>query len=514
MALGSSEHVIAQVLAYWRLAARYKWGISVGTLALTLLCTVIIAQLPSRYEATTTILVNPQQVPEKYVSPAVSSEPYSRLNTITQQVLSRSRLQEIIDKFNLYSEPGKSLSPEELIERMRDDITIHVKEGTGPELSTFTLTYLGRKPAVVAQVANELATSFIRWNVRSRELQVTGTKDFLSSELEVAKQNLQWQEGKLLQFKMKHPGETPDQMASNFQALSALRTALDANANSMNRLDEQRILLKRLGETTSLDANPKPSLTERGRLQSEKHQLETTILQLREHYSERHPDVVRATQRLRQISDQLKSLPEDAPDAGSNTTKEDSAASVRLELIDKEMERLQSEQNRIQSEIAAYEGKIAAAPLLEQQVVELTRDYDISKQHYHSLLDSTFNIGMAADLEQKEKAERFTVLDSAQVPQKPVKPRRKLMMVLSGLVALGLSVFGAFVKDTMNPAVKTEMELKSLLPVGIRILGQIPRIQITSDVRRQRLSAVFAFVVCVVLCIALIRVIWDIHLLL
>lgn len=514
MASGSSENVILQALTYWRRVVTHKWRILVGTFTLTLLFTVIIAKLPNLYEATTTILVNPQQVPEKYVSPAVSSDPYSRLNTITQQVLSRSRLEEIIDKFNLYgeySERRKPVSAEELIEEMRNDVTIQVKQGSGVELSSFTLTYRGKKPALVAQVANELATSFIRWNTNSRGQQVRGTKAFLSSELEAAKQNLQRQEGKLVQFKTTHPGETPDQMASNFQALAGLRTALEANADSMNRLDEQRMLLTRLAEMTSLDASPNPNLTERGRLQLEKHQLETTIQQLREHYFERYPDVVRATRRFDEISDQLESLPKDAVDQGSHTTSEDLATSVRLQLIDKEMKRLQSEQNQIQSQIAAYEAKIAAAPLLEQQIVELTRDYDISKQHYQSLLDSTFNIGMAADLEQKQKAERFTVLDLAQVPQKPTKPKRKQLIPLSGFVALGLSIFGVLVKDTVNPAVRTEMELKSLLPMGVRVMGLLPRIEIASDTRRQRRWAIFAFVVCVVLSLALIRVIWSIH---
>lgn len=513
MASGSSENVILQALTYWRRVVRYKWCISVTTLTLTLLFTMIIAKLPNLYEATTTILVNPQEVPEKYVSPAVSSDPYSRLNTITQQVLSRSRLEEIIDKFGLYGEHRKSLSAEELIEQMRNDITIQVKQGSGPELSSFTLTYVGKQPALVAEVANELASSFIRWNISSRELQVTGTKDFLSSELEAAKQNLQRQEGKLVQFKVKHPGETPDQLASNFQALSGLRTALEANADSMNRLDEQRMLLKRLAEVTRLDASPDRSVTERGRLELEKQQLATTIQELREHYFEHYPDVVRATRRLDEISGALESLPEDVSGPDSNTESEDFAASVRLELIDKEMKRLQNEQNQIQSRIASYEAKIAAAPLLEQQVVELTRDYDISKQHYQSLLDSTFNIGMAADLEQKQKGERFTVLDLAQVPQKPAKPRRKLFILLSGFVALGLSIFGALVKDTINPAIKTETELKSLLPTGVRVMGQIPRIEIASDTRRQRRWAILAFVVCLVMCLALIRVIWDMHLL-
>jgi polysaccharide biosynthesis transport protein len=508
MASGSLDQAIAQVLAYWRVMVKYKWHILVGTLALTLLFTMVLAKLPNIYEATTTILVNPQQVPEKYVSPAVNSDPSSRLNTITQQVLSRTRLQEIIRKLDLYTERRQSLSQEEVIEEMRNDITVHVKQGSGPELSTFTLTYRGKNPALVAQVANELATSFIRWNLTSRELQVTGTQDFLSSELEAAKQNLRQQEDKLRQFKMRHLGETPDQTVNNFQALASLRSALEANADAMNRLDEQRILLTRLTEPSMVGAGPNVILTERERLELEKHQLETRREQLQEHHSERYPDVVRATRRLEEINAQLQSLPADVV---VQDRREQSAASVRLELVDREMKRRQNEQDQIQSQIAAYQRKVDAAPFREQQLVELTRNYDTSKQHYQALLDGTFNIGLAADLEQKQKAERFTVLDLAEVPQKPVQPRRNLLIPLSGLLALGLSILGVTVKDRLNPAVKTEMELKSLLPAGVRIMGFIPRIEIRSDARRGRRWAIFASVVCVLLCLALTGVIWRIR---
>src|SRR6516225_6655902 len=175
MAAASIERLISQSSTYLRLLIKYRWPTAVATLSLTLLFTVIIAKIPNVYEATTTILVNAQHVSEKYVSPAVNSELYARLNTISQQVLSRTELQEIMNKFNLYAERRGSSSLEELIERMRDDITVQAKQGSGPESSTFTITYKGRNPALVAQVANELGTSFIHWKISSRERQVTGT---------------------------------------------------------------------------------------------------------------------------------------------------------------------------------------------------------------------------------------------------------------------------------------------------------------------------------------------------
>jgi len=292
------EQSIAQALEYWRLVVKYRWQILVGTFALTLIFTIIIAKLPSEYEAITTILVDPRNIPEKDVSAAVNSDPSARLNTITQQALSRTRLQEIIDKLNLYQERRKSASSEELIEGMRHDIRIQVKQGSGAELSTFTLTYQGKEPKLVAAVANELANSFIQWNINSRQQQVSGTNDFFSSELGAAKQ--------------------------------------------------------------------------------------------------------------------------------------------------------------------------------------------------------------------KQKAERFTVLDVANVLEKPTRPRRKLFILLSSLVAFGLSIFCVLAKEALNPAVKTEVELKSLLPKGARIMGLISRIEIASDVRRDRRLTIFACVVCVVFCLALISVIWKI----
>lgn len=504
---------IAQVLEYARVVFKYKWHIAVSTFALTLALTIVIANLPNVYEATTTILVDPQQVPEKYVMPVVNSDPYARLNTITQQVLSRSRLERIINNFNLYADKQASLSPEELVEKMREDITIQVKQGSGPELSTFTITYQARDPQTVARVANELATSFIDWNVNTREQQVAGTKEFLASELRGAKRSLEQQEDKLRQFKMSHLGETPDQTMTNLQALAGLRATLQTNADAQNRLEQEKILMTRLPDQVPAGVSAPASLSERGTLQLEERQLEARIQQLHEQYSDRYPDVLRAKRRLDEINAQLKTLPQDpAPTENRDARdREESASVVRLELNEKEINRLKAEQNHIQNQIAAYEAKVDAAPLREEELVELTRNYDISKQHYQALLDKSFNLDMAADLEQKQKGERFTVLDTAQVPVKPVKPRRKLFIPMAALFAFGLSLLAVMAKETLTSAVKTEGELKSLLPAGVKVMGLVPRIETASDARWQRMWVVLASVACFLLCLAEVGILWKIH---
>src|SRR6476620_11019273 len=193
-----------QLMAFWHTVRHYRGWIFLGTVMLSLAGCTFVMLMPDRYKASTTILVDPQKVPEKYVSPTVSSDPGQRLTTITQQVLSTTRLQQIIDDMQLYPELRGKVSREELIELMRKDIAISVKQGSSSEMSSFSIEYEGRQRQQVAQVANQLAASFIEWNLKSREQQAQDTTEFLAAQLKDAKLNLEQQESKLSAFKMSH----------------------------------------------------------------------------------------------------------------------------------------------------------------------------------------------------------------------------------------------------------------------------------------------------------------------
>src|SRR5579885_416269 len=485
MAADMLDRPISQFLEYWSLIRRYRWHVLLAWCALVLISVILIARLPNVFEATTTILVNPQQVPEKYVAPAVISDPSARLNTLTQQVLSRTRLQQISDKFQLYASLQKTHSPEEIIEGMRHDITIQVKQGSGPELSTFTITYQAKDPDLVATVANELANSFIQWNVHSREMQVSGTKEFLQSELDEARENL--------------------------QALSGLRAALLANHDALNRLDAEKLLLSRLPEPVALAATGTPVLGPRAQLEAEKQRLEANLQQLRARYSDRYPDVLKAQRELGAVTARLAAMKPDSNASVEQKPAEASTAKVRIEVLDKEMKRLMGEQEKLQAQIQAYQSKVDAAPLREQQLVELNRNYDISKQHYQALLDKSFNIDMAADLEQKQKGERFTVLDPARRPAKPVKPKRMLLLGVAVLCSLGVSTLWVIGMNTISPSLKTETELKALLPRGVAVVGLIPSIRIAADDTRERRIFLLATGASLAMVLAALAVIWHIR---
>jgi polysaccharide biosynthesis transport protein len=471
-----------------------------SSLLILVLGVIGVSLWPNVFRATTTILVDPQKIPERYVAATITTDPNARMNTLTQQVLSASRLQEIIDKNNLYPNMRKKRSREEVLDYMRAKTTIEVKESTEPEqgLSSFTISYEDTDRLLVASIANQLAASFIDWNLKSRQQQALGTTEFLSSELDHTKRSLEEQESQLAAFRLKHAGATPDAVNGNLQALSRLQTASEANMDAISRLDEERILLTRTRPAESRDAVP---LTERGRLLQEKHRLESERWTLKRQFTDTYPDVIIVTAQLKDVNAQLAALPE----SGENSSDPVEAnTKVRLALVEKELQRRTQQQANLQQQIQSFQGKLDAIPVLETQLAELTRNYEGSRQNYQSLLDKTLSAKMFEELERKQQAERFTVLDPAKTPEKPIKPKR--MPLIAGVVfaALLLPVSTAIGIHLMSSAVRTEDELRGMLPSDVAILGTIPPIANKTDQCHARVSTVLTSIFSAIACAALV----------
>jgi succinoglycan biosynthesis transport protein ExoP len=502
--LGSSSASVKQCL---EAVKKHGHLVFLTSLLLAVLGIIGVSLLPDVYRAKTTILVDPQKIPERYVASTVTSDPNARMSTLTLQVLSASRLQEIIDKNNLYPELQKKWSREEVIEYMRQKTTIELKLTPPPEqgLSSFSISYEDEDRSLVANIANQLASSFIDWNLKVREQQAVGTSQFLSIELERARKNLEEQEGQLEDFKMRHLGATPDQVNANLQALSRLQADVQTNADTISRLDQERILITQVRPTEIRDTT---SLTERGRLLQEKRRLESELWNLKRQFTDTYPDVIAATEQLKNLNARLATIPEPPADSIESY---DANTQVRLTLIDRELQRRKQQQTALQQQIQSYQGKVDSVPVLETQVAELTRNYEVSKQSYQSLLDKTFSAGMSEELERKQQGQRFTVLDTAKTPEKPIKPNRILFM--SGVMALALLLptgitIGIYL---MSESIKSEAELKEMLPFKIQVLGTIPPIVSKADLRRGQIIATQTFVVSAIACAVLVIVLLKVR---
>jgi polysaccharide biosynthesis transport protein len=458
----------------------------------------IVSLLPNIYRATTTVLVDPQKIPERYVASTITSDPSARLNTLTQQVLSSSRLQEIIERFDLYANLRQTSSREEVIDYMRSKTKIDIKPSPEPEqgLSSFTITYESRDRAIVAVVTNQLAASFIAWNLKARQQQALGTTQFLSSALDEAKKSLEQQESALQAYRMQHAGGTPDALTGNLQALSRLQSESEANEDAISRLDQERILLT---QTRSADPRGVP-LTERDKLIQEKRRLENELSELKRQFTDTYPDVISMKEQIQDVTTRLAAMPE-----SSNTTDQlDSTTKVRLALVEKELQRHLQIKANLQAQIRSFQGKVDSVPVLESRLAELSRNYEVSRQNYQSLLDKTLSAGMSEELEKKQQAERFMVLDPARTPEKPFSPKR--MPLFLGVVALAIMLpLGAVVAyEVLRGAVRSETQLKELLPPNVPVLGSIPPIQNQLDIRNAKWMAVRTSVILMLTSAALV----------
>lgn len=489
---------LTQAREFWNLVMIQKWIVLLATTLLVAAAIVQISLLPDYYVASTTVLFDPQKLPEKYVTPSISADPAQKLYTLTQEVLSASRLQEIAEKLQLFPDSVKSSGQ---VDQMRKNITIQMKQGSERDMSSFVITYTGKNPEVVALVANRLADSFVEWDLGIREQQAAGTAEFLTAQLEDAKQSLQREEAKIGEFKIKHSGDMPEHLQANMQALSRLQVALQANSDSMNRLEQEKVLLTQAPDSTRSPAAPQ---SQKERLENEQRTLQTELSDLRAQYTDQYPDVVATRDRLESVTRQLKNL---VPGAASG---EPSSTAVRLQIIEREMQRLQADQKRLMAQSDSYQARVEATPVRAQEIEDLSRDYGNVKEQYQSLLDKRFLAGMSMDLERKQKAERF-ILDPARVPDEPVKPNRLLLFAvilpLCLLLPAGTVIGVAEIRGTVN----SERELPLWLPDTAQVIGQIPMIETTPTRRRQWRMAMLSIAGSAVCCASVAVFLWKVH---
>ncbi|MGB6804566.1 MAG: Wzz/FepE/Etk N-terminal domain-containing protein, partial [Candidatus Sulfotelmatobacter sp.] len=200
--------------------------------------------LPPRYESSTLILVEQPTMPKDYVTPNVNDDLQERMQSITQQILSRTRLLHIIDQYNLYAAPRSQPSPDQKVERMRKDIDIELVRDARNQITAFNVSYSSRDPRMAQRVTSELTNLFINENLEVRQQQSEDTTTFLESQLETARKALSDQEEKVREFKGLHVGEMPGQLASNLQILSGLQSQLQNEEDALNTARQQHVYLQ------------------------------------------------------------------------------------------------------------------------------------------------------------------------------------------------------------------------------------------------------------------------------
>jgi succinoglycan biosynthesis transport protein ExoP len=469
--------------------------------------------IPSTYRSGTLILVEQPSVPAKYVESNIDSDIQHQLDSITQQILSRTRLLRIIDSLGLYAEERKRKSPDDLVEKMRKDIEIELTHSDDRKLSSFNIYYASRDPKMAQQATSELANLFITENLEERQKRSENTTSFLEDQLDQARAKLTAQEAKLRVFKDQHLGELPTQTQSNLQILTGLQSQLQANQDSLNRAKQQNTYLESLiNQYRAMGTGTKPGeagplgLTD---IDKQLDQLKAQLADLTSHYTDKHPDVRKTKEQISRMEATRARIIADMNSRPSSSTPEPAAASSldpktapvlemesqlkanRLEIANRDAE-IKEEQGKINQ----YQARLNMAPVMEQQYADITRDYDQSKTDYEALLAKKNQSEMSTDLEKTQQGERFRMLDPPNLPVRPYKPNR-LMLCGAGL-AVGLVLGGgfAFGKETLSGKIYSEREIKKTVP--FEVIAEIPPIESVEEESSHRRGAWIAGAAAVV----------------
>ncbi|AFL87561.1 uncharacterized protein involved in exopolysaccharide biosynthesis [Terriglobus roseus DSM 18391] len=463
-------------------AMRYRLRLILLVFAIILCASVtFVMRMPNVYRSETQILVDPQRISDKYVSGVVTADASQRLDTLSQQILSSSRLDAIIQEYKLFPKLRDSTSREELIERMRKNIGIQLKHNA-EGLSAFSLSYTGESAEEVATVANRLAESFISWNLHDREQEALGTTKFLENELHSTKMELDRLEERLRIYKMEHLGELPDQMQANMQTLARLQVELQANTEAQSRLDHEAILSGSMGTDSSAKRGDTNTPTLRQRLYAERATAQSELAELRRHYTDRFPDVARKQADIRALDERIATLPQARVEAAAAAPDPEDGSATHLQLIRRDRARLESVGRNIEASIQRYQRRIDSEPLREQEISQLSRDYNTTRDHYNVLLEKTYSAQMAAQLEREQQGGSFTMLDRARIPDAPVGPKRVPLLFGSFFAALAASLAVGFLAESMDRTLKSEAELHDCLPM-VPVLGTTPNIRPASTGR-------------------------------
>ncbi len=471
---------------------RRKW---LAVLAFAVPLTVgftVVATMPSLYRATVTVLVIRQEIPEKLVATTVTSAVETRLKTISQEILSRPRLEALRERFGLYRDLQQRVSADQVIERMRTDIHLELKGGgetQGPV--AFTLSYQGTVPQTVAAVANTLASYYIEENVKARELQASGTAEFLRVQLEQTKQRLDQQERKVSEFRRRYLGELPQQMEANLATLERLQMQLRLNADGQTRAQERRSFLSaQLSEAGPLTfAGPAGPAGTPESAPARLVRLQQTLAELRSRYSDKYPDVLQAQAEIAALTRELaeaKAKAKDTPEQPAPLTVPNPVASPlrgALTEAETELKVLKGEEIRLRTSIAAYQQRIEKIPEREQEFKELARDYETTRDVYQSLLKRHGDAQIAESMEQRQKSEQFRIIEAAAVPTRPVASPLKLLIIIL-VVAIDLAVAGVFVAEKLDASFHTIEQVRGR--TSLPVLVSIPRIVTSADAAWQR----------------------------
>ena len=481
---------------------RRRWVIMAPLFFALIIGIALAIKLPKVYEAKTLILVESQRVPQNYVQSIVTEDTAQRINTISQQILSRTNLEKIIDNFGLFKETeAGNMFIEDKVANLRERISVDVmtdRRSRQQATEAFTISFKGTDPEKVMRVTNGLASYFIDENLKDRESQAIGTSSFLEAELQSMRSKLEQVEESMKNYRKANMGELPEQLETNLRILERLQENLNDRQQSL------RDARSRLSQLKNQANNREPSVVVIGNntqnRQDDAASLEELTAQLealQTRYTEKHPDIQRLKRQIADLKQkEIESLNQDST--------ENLSQRIPLELrqqiaeVNREIQLTEGEIDDLRNQINDYQIRIENIPKREQELLSLKRDYENIQSTYESLLARKLEADIAVNMERKQKGEQFRIVDPARLPQRPIEPNMKKIFLL--VIAAGFGIGGAIsfaLEFLLKPAYRYPDEIESRYEMPVLVM--IPQMLTPKDIFLKKLNTVTSIAFSIVL---------------
>jgi polysaccharide chain length determinant protein (PEP-CTERM system associated) len=469
---------------YLSILRRRIWVLVIPALVAPVLTCLVTLFLPSLYTSNARVLIEQPQVSPDMVRPIVTQRLDVRLALMEQQVLSRARLEPIIQRYGLYKELG-SKSPQEMVAKMRSRIEVGLvtTENNGrTEISGFKLNFTGDSPQQAQQVCAEVTGLFLEENLHQREQTAVGTIEFLKRQQQEAKKKLDEQDAKLAEFKSKYLGQLPGREDANLSAVMNLNNQTEALTESVYRAQQDKnyaetLLAQQITAYESHKGGNNPVSLEQ-QLASQQDQL--VVLEGR--YTPNHPDIIKAKHDIEQLKKKIEEARASQANNPNDLTNDNPALDppaiqqlrYQIHQYDETIKAKTREQERLQRQLAMYQGRLNVSPAIEEQYKQLTRDYQTALSSYNDLLAKKTQSEISTDLERRQQGEQFRLIDPPNYPDKPSYPDR-LKFALGGFgggLAFGFGI--ALLVEMRDKSLRTEKDIEFYLETPA--LGVVPRI--------------------------------------
>jgi len=528
---------------YITIGLRRKWYIIIPLVLSVVISFAVYKKLPKYYRASTLILVQSQRIPTEYVRSTITDTVTSQLNTLSQEILSRTRLEKVIHEFNLYADLLRKFPMEVVVETMRKAIEVRIQSQPRyePGQNSFSISFEEKEPRTVMLVTNKLASLFIEENLRVREQQAEKTSEFLGKELSAMEEKLRRQEVQIRAFKERHMGQLPEQLDANLRILERLQEQLQTTSENIRAAEDRSLLVRTqidqlrereqglLARQTRREPKSRETTPQETTLDTEDviapgtaedpvitqyNQLKRDLVAAQSKYTQSHPDVIDLKQKIAKLEPKVKEATEreknereariralkerrNAERERRNAERERRDADTEPDpvvvaldpALDRllaqyteryhesqlEAKRLKGEEKSLKEQIALYQRRIEDTPRGEQELTFLTRDYDLTKTNYQSLLDKKIQARMAENLERNQQGEQFKILDPARIPEKPVRPDRNNILLIGLLLGFTLGAGLAGFRESLDQSFHTVADVENYL--DLPVVATIPNLK-------------------------------------